>query len=91
MDYPLVELRGLEPLDSVSVGVSTSAFDLLRSISVHFVTCGFRFGVLTASTRRAAHLGRHVLCAQPKSVVPDFIVPQYLHCDYDHLCLASFT
>jgi len=36
-----VELRGLEPLDSVSVNVSTCVFDRLRSISVQFVTCGF--------------------------------------------------
>ncbi len=49
-----VELRGLEPLDSVHVNVSSCAFDLFRSISVQFVTCGFRFGVLTASTRRTA-------------------------------------
>jgi hypothetical protein len=86
-----VELRGLEPLDSVSVGISTSAFDLLRSISAQFVSCDFRFGVLTASTRRTAPLGRHVSAHNPKSVVPDLIVPQHLHCDYDRFCLASFT
>lgn len=49
-----MELRGLEPLDSVRGSFSSCVFDVFRSISVLFVTCGFRFGMLTASTRRTA-------------------------------------
>lgn len=46
------ELRyGPEPLDLVFVNPTSWAFDLSRSISVQFVTCGFRFGALTASTQ----------------------------------------
>jgi hypothetical protein len=53
-DFLPVELRGLEPLDSVPVNASNSHFDLFRSISAQFVTCDFPLGVLTASTCRTA-------------------------------------